>query len=534
MLPGTGRFVRLGADGTPPVAEFAAAEFAAVNQMHPAAGANLMADALDLRHRHPASWAGIGAGRVRVWQARKVAHLTAAAGLRLEQARWVDAAVVGYYETLSWTRFLELVEARIIEVDPAAADARRRAAALERFVRTGQCNEYGLKTLVAKAQAGDVIFFTAMCDRIAQILRLTGDSDPVEVRRAKAIGILANPARALALLEDFAAGILPDGENPAASGTDGPVSGGEDADDNADSGADSGDDADDADEAEPEDPEPERIGEGDLHPSQNDADDPEPETHPCPACDGEGHITGDPSAFTRPVVRVDPARLLPAATLYLHMSSDSFTRDGAGVARFEGVGPITPAQAIEILGDHCRVRITPVIDVADQAPVDGYETPTRMREALHLRNPVCVFPWATNRSRTRDAEHTIPYLSPDDGGPPGQTNMANLAMIGRFPHRLKTHGRWRLKQPTPGVFLWRSPHGWYFHVDHTGTHPIPKTVGDAAWTQYNTTGGGSTRPGRNASSTGTGSRTRTGATIDIHPATRPVIEYEPGRHTDVA
>ncbi len=191
------------------------------------------------------------------------------------------------------------------------------------------------------------------------------------------------------------------------------------------------------------------------------------------------------------MVRVDPARLLPAATLYLHMSSDSFTRDRAGVARFEGVGPITPAQAIEVLGDHCRVRITPVIDVADQAPVDGYETPTRMREALHLRNPVCVFPWATNRSRARDAEHTIPYLSPDDGGPPGQTNMANLAMIGRFPHRLKTHGRWRLRQPTPGVFLWRSPHGWYFHVDHTGTHPIPKTVGDAAWTQYTRTA----RPG---------------------------------------
>ncbi len=48
-----------------------------------------------------------------------MAHLTAAAGLRLEQARWVDAAVVDGYETLSWTRFLERVEAKIIEVDPA-------------------------------------------------------------------------------------------------------------------------------------------------------------------------------------------------------------------------------------------------------------------------------------------------------------------------------------------------------------------------------------------------------------------------------
>ncbi len=239
VLPGTERFVRVGADGTPRVLEFAAAEFAAVNQMHPAAGEHLICDGLDLRHRHPASWAGIGAGRVRVWQARKVAHLTAAAGLSRDQARWVDAAVVDGYTTMAWTRFLDRVEARIIEVDPQAAEARRKAAALDRFVRTGQCNEYGLKTLVAKAQAGDVIFFTAMCDRIAQILRLTGDSDPVQVRRAKAIGILANPARALALLEDFAAGILPDGENPAASGTADPTHGGENgaaADDSGDDG----------------------------------------------------------------------------------------------------------------------------------------------------------------------------------------------------------------------------------------------------------------------------------------------------------
>ncbi|HET6625208.1 MAG TPA: hypothetical protein VFG63_02355 [Nocardioidaceae bacterium] len=57
VLPGTEGVVRHGAHGTPPVLEFAAAEFASVNGMHPAAGENLIGDGLDLRHRHPGSWA---------------------------------------------------------------------------------------------------------------------------------------------------------------------------------------------------------------------------------------------------------------------------------------------------------------------------------------------------------------------------------------------------------------------------------------------------------------------------------------------
>jgi hypothetical protein len=45
----------------------------------------------------------------------------------------------------------------------------------------------------------------------------------------------------------------------------------------------------------------------------------------------------------------------------------------------------------------------------------------------------------------------------------------------RFEHRIKTHGRgWRHRQPVPGVFLWRTPHGHWFRTDHTGTHPLGK------------------------------------------------------------
>ncbi len=214
-----------------------------------------------------------------------------------------------------------------------------------------------------------------------------------------------------------------------------------------------------------------------MHPADNDADDPEPETAPCPTCAGEGVVSGsmsgDPTAFLKPgLAGVDPRRLLPNATLYIHVSAEAL-RGGVGVARMEGVGPITIGQVQEFLG-HSHVQPVRVVDLPGQVPVDGYEVPATMREALYLRNPACVAPYGTNLSRGKDADHVVPYLSPDRGGPPGQTAMENLGLLGRFPHRVKTHGRWSLRQPSPGVFEWRSPHGYWFRVDHTGTHPLGK------------------------------------------------------------
>jgi hypothetical protein len=41
-----------------------------------------------------------------------------------------------------------------------------------------------------------------------------------------------------------------------------------------------------------------------------------------------------------------------------------------------------------------------------------------------------------------------------------------------FHHRLKTHGRWQVKQPWPGICLWRDGHGATYLVDHTGTRRV--------------------------------------------------------------
>ena len=67
-------------------------------------------------------------------------------------------------------------------------------------MRLGRSSEHGLKLIIARATAGDAIWFKATIDRIADILAKQGDTDTVDVRRSKAIGILAQPAQALHLL----------------------------------------------------------------------------------------------------------------------------------------------------------------------------------------------------------------------------------------------------------------------------------------------------------------------------------------------
>ncbi len=218
MLPGTERARACGGDGTPRVAEFAVAELAVLLGVGHGSAVHLLRDALDVRERHPLWWAQITAvahadpaavadgsvAGVRVWQARRVAGMCHAAGLDRGQARWVDAATTRYAASLPWGRFEALVAAKIIEADPAGAAARERAAAMRRFVATGQTNEHGLKTLIVQANAGDVICLVALLDRVARILAVQGDTDPVAVRRAKAVEIVANPYACVRLLERHA------------------------------------------------------------------------------------------------------------------------------------------------------------------------------------------------------------------------------------------------------------------------------------------------------------------------------------------
>ena len=180
----------------------------------------------------------------------------------------------------------------------------------------------------------------------------------------------------------------------------------------------------------------------------------------------------DPTA--RPGFRFDWSKLLPPLTLYLHFSADDVVAGAGGVARWEGEGPVTHAFVHEHLRPLHGYVIKPVIDLAHQAPVDAYELPDRLREAVRLLAPSDVFPFAGAPSRHLDIDHTIAY-QPSHASRAEKhwsTRIGNLGPLGRFHHRIKTHGRWTLRQPFAGIYLWRDPHGILYLEDHTGTHPV--------------------------------------------------------------
>ena len=168
-------------------------------------------------------------------------------------------------------------------------------------------------------------------------------------------------------------------------------------------------------------------------------------------------------------------RLRPGQTeIYVHLT-DHTLATATGVLRVEDHGPLIASQLAELVG-HGPYTVKPVIDLRDAVSVDAYEIPDRIRERVKLTHPVELFPYGTRETHAAmDLDHIRPY---DPQGPPGQTTPANLAPLRRFPHRVKTHGHWKVRRLDPKTVEWMTPNGFAFHVDPTGTHRAPKPLPD--------------------------------------------------------
>jgi hypothetical protein len=154
--------------------------------------------------------------------------------------------------------------------------------------------------------------------------------------------------------------------------------------------------------------------------------------------------------------------------LFVHLNGDTET----AMVENAGTHLITKDQVAEwarIPGT--QVTIRPVIDLNHTHTTPGYDIPDRIRDHIILRDRTCVFPWCTRPARSADIDHIEPY----EAG--GQTSTTNLAALCRRHHRLKTFGSWTYTQIEPGTFLWRSPHGYSYLRDQTGTRDLtPRPV----------------------------------------------------------
>ncbi|MBD8868930.1 HNH endonuclease signature motif containing protein [Nocardioides donggukensis] len=413
----------LAGQGAPQVAEFCVAEFAAGVGLGTESGKALIGEALELRHRLPNLWTRVMAGDLAAWKARRVAAATIV--LSPAAVEFVDVAVTPVAHKVTPGQIDRLVAEAIGRCDPQLAQERADRAVAGRHVTIthGQVSFDGTSQVHGILDLADALDLdTAVANGAAQ-LKALGSTEDLDARRASALGGLARRQLALDLNPD-----TPDtGDREADRGID----------------------------------ETDETG---------------------------GEQAADAAAGAHePAGRAGSGRVKPRqAVLYLHLAAEAITDTGhrtetagqSGQAGRSGVvgrcelsrSPVTADQIRTWLAHpDAQVVIKPVLDHQGLVPVDAYEVPDRMGEAIRLRDGTCVFPWCTRPARSCDADHVVPY---DPDGPPGQTATDKLGALCRRHHRLKTHGAWACDTPVPGVFEWTSPHGLRFRRDRTGTLDI--------------------------------------------------------------
>ena len=282
---------------------------------------------------------------------------------------------------------------------PVSTSSGSRPSAVGATSRSSRTDEFGLRTVIARVEAGDAVWVEAILARVAEIIapRVTPTPRADELRSI-AFGWLARPAELLALLLEH------------------------------------------------RDPQEElEVG-----------------SRP-------GRRRSRPTCSTRsapPTCR----RWHRRAVLYVHLHEAAQSRGAGGVARVEGLGPMHADRRSRSLLARTHLTVKPVLDLSDRVRTTAYEHPESLKEQVHLTTGGDYWPYATSTVRTRRLRppHPIP-TPPDHRARPAPTTPARSAAD-------ITAGR-----PTPatapdsaapGRYVWLTPHGLGFLVDHRGTRRI--------------------------------------------------------------
>lgn len=409
--PGRERAKRLGGEGTPEVTEFAAAELGARLGMSDISAWSLMADGLDLCHRLPRLWRRVEAGEVRVYLARLVARKTR--DLTLERAGYVDGRVAAYADgRVSWSRFQALVDAAVAASDPeATAEAERKAAERDQVARPTRPDPETDHGLRGFYIKAPARTVLVFDAALQRIADILQDLGDTDPVDKRRVTALLVLSR-----PDLAAQLIEEYR---------------------------------AWRDRPEDP----------------PDLPDDETW---VSTGSAER---PRTGPKPVINWD--QLLPQVVINVHLYADPGTGDSTGIARVERYGALTETWIRDHLSPHAHVTVKPVLDLEGLAPVDAYEIPERHRRAVRLMTPADTFPYSTSLDPDQ-IDHTVPYRHGPESVGAGQSGLGNYGPLSTPHHRLKTHGRWTVRQPFPGIYLWRDPHGAHYLVDHTGTRALPR------------------------------------------------------------
>ena len=183
----------LGGAGTPAVAAFTPEPLAVALGCSPASASTLLADALDLHHRLPLLWDQAQAQTVAVWKARRVATRTR--HLSFDAARWVDRQLAGRASRLgaaALDRVVAEAAARCDGKDQADQEALARLSWDVVLVHPDPLHYTGTSELHASGDTLDLTRFHDVVCAEAEALGALGDTDDLGVRKAKALGVIAD------------------------------------------------------------------------------------------------------------------------------------------------------------------------------------------------------------------------------------------------------------------------------------------------------------------------------------------------------
>ncbi len=207
---GTEGILRLAGEGAFCVHEFAVTDLAVLLAMSEQAARSYVAQTVELRDRLPRLWAQVMAGRLPVWKARRIAEATVPLGAAA--AGFVDAQLETLAHRLSLTRITRCVEAATIRFHPDLAANRAEAAADQRGVWLEDDTTDATTQIHAVVDSPDAHAFGRAVDATATVLGALGDGSSRQTRRARAVGVLADPQYALNLT---AAATTPTVDGPA-------------------------------------------------------------------------------------------------------------------------------------------------------------------------------------------------------------------------------------------------------------------------------------------------------------------------------
>ena len=183
----------LGGAGTPAVAAFTAEPLGVALGCSSGSAASLMADALDLHHRLPLLWDQTVALLVPAWKARRIADRTR--DLPADGARWIDRQLAGRASSLGRAALDRLVAQAAARCDtkPVADRETEARAGWDVVLAHPDPRLYsGTSELRATGDTLNLTWFHDVVCAEAEALAALGDTEALGVRKAKALGVIAD------------------------------------------------------------------------------------------------------------------------------------------------------------------------------------------------------------------------------------------------------------------------------------------------------------------------------------------------------